>query len=123
MAWLAFLVVAIVSVVVILAILRSGRMREKYAALWLIVSVGIVVVTIWPGLLAIIASRLGVVLPSNLLFFASLLLLFGVTLHLSLEVSKLEDETRTLSEEVALLDERLRHLEPGAPDHRGTGAD
>lgn len=111
MAWLAFLVVAIVSVVVILAILRSGRMREKYAALWLMVSLTIVVVTVWPGLLAWLAGVLGVQLPSNLLFFLAILMLLGVTLHLSLEVSKLEDETRTLSEEVTLLDERLRRLE------------
>lgn len=111
MAWVAFLVVALVSVVVILAVLRSGRMREKYAALWLIVSLAIVVVTVWPGLLSWVASVLGVQLPSNLLFFVAILMLLGVTLHLSLEVSKLEDETRTLSEEVAMLDERLRRLE------------
>ncbi len=115
MAWVAFLVVALASVVVVLAILRSGRMREKYAALWLIVSLAIVVVTVWPGLLAWLAGVLGVALPSNLLFFLAILMLLGVTLHLSLEVSKLEDESRTLSEEVALLDERLRRLEPGAP--------
>lgn len=111
MAWLAFLVVAIVSVVVILAILRSGRMREKYAALWLVVSLAIVVVTVWPGLLAWLAAFLGVQLPSNLLFFLSILMLLGIAMHLSLEVSKLEDETRTLAEEVALLSERITQLE------------
>lgn len=115
MAWLAFLVVAIVSVVVILAILRSGRMREKYAALWLVVSLAIVVVTVWPGLLAWLAGVLGVQLPSNLLFFLAILMLLGVALHLSLEVSELEDETRTLSEEIGLLDERVRRLENPVP--------
>lgn len=118
MAWLAFLVVALASVVIVLAILRSGRMREKYAALWLIVSLAIVVITIWPGLLGAVASLLGVELPSNLLFFLAILMLLGVTLHLSLEVSKLEDEARTLSEEVALLDERVRRVEQSQrPDH------
>jgi hypothetical protein len=41
------------------------------------------------------------------LFFLTLLLLLGVALHLSLEVSKLEDESRSLAEEVALLHARL----------------
>lgn len=116
MSGIAFLVVALVVVATIFMILRSGRMREKYAALWLIVSAAIVVVTLWPGLLEIIAAWLGVILPSNLLFFASILLLFGVTLHLSLEVSKLEDETRTLSEEVALLNERLDRVTRQEPE-------
>ena len=116
MGWLAFLLVALISMVSVLVVVRSGRLREKYAALWLIVGLAIVVVTIWPGLLAMVASLLGVVLPSNLLFFLAILLLFGVSLHLSLEVSKLEDETRTLSEEVALLDGRVRRLTRGAQD-------
>lgn len=119
MAWLAFLVVTLVAVVAVLLVVRSGKLREKYAALWLIVGLAIVVVTIWPGLLALLASAMGVVLPSNLLFFLAILLLLGVSLHLSLEVSRLEDETRTLSEEVALLDERVHRLEKPSDDDRG----
>lgn len=114
MAWVAFLTVALVAVALVLGILRSGRIREKYAALWLIVGLAIVVVSIWPGLLTLLAGWLGVQVASNLLFFLAILMLLGVALHLSLEVSKLEDETRTLSEEVALLDERTRRLERGA---------
>lgn len=111
MAWVAFLVVALVAVAVVLAILRSGRIREKYAALWLIVGLAILVVTMWPGLLTLLAGWLGVQVPSNLLFFLAILMLLGVTLHLSLEVSKLEEETRILSEEVALLDARVSRME------------
>ncbi len=121
MTWVPFLVVAAVSVFVVLAILRSGRIREKYAALWLIVGLAIVIITIWPGLLAGLAALVGVQLPSNLLFFIAILMLLGIALHLSLEVSKLEEETRMLSEEAALLDERLRRLErrlPGREDPR-----
>lgn len=116
MSGLAFLIVALVVVAVIFMILRSGRMREKYAALWLVVSIAIVVITIWPGLLSIISLWLGVTLPSNLLFFLSILMLLGVCLHLSLEVSKLEEETRTLSEEIALLNERVDRLTEPSKD-------
>lgn len=116
MSGVAFLIVALVVVAAIFMILRSGRMREKYAALWLIVSITIVIITIWPGLLSIISLWLGVTLPSNLLFFLSILMLLGVCLHLSLEVSKLEEETRTLSEEIALLNERVDRLTEPSKD-------
>lgn len=111
MAWVAFLVVALVAVVAVLAILRSGRIREKYAALWLIIGLAILVVTLWPGLLTLLSQWLGVQVPSNLLFFLAILMLLGVTLHLSLEVSELEEETRILSEEVALLEVRVSRME------------
>ena len=108
---LVFLAVAVVVGIVLFRLLRAGRIREKYSALWIIVGAGVVVLAVWPGLLNFLAEAIGVALPVNLLFFLAILMLLGVTLHLSLEVSKLEDETRTLSEEVTLLDERLRRLE------------
>lgn len=107
MAWVAFLGVALVVIIVMLTTLRAGHIREKYAALWLVVSIAIVVVTVWPGLLAAISAWIGVQVPSNLLFFTAILLLLGVCFHLSLEASRLEDATRVLSEEVALLRERV----------------
>lgn len=120
MGWVWFLAVAAAFVIVVLVTLRAGRMREKYAALWLIVGFAILIVTLWPGLLTWLATLLGVQLPSNLLFFLAILLLLGVSLHLSWEASELEEETRVLSEEVALLDERLRRLEqPASPPEDG----
>ena len=98
-----FLAVALVASTLLFRILRSGQLREKYSALWLILGSAIVVLGVWPDLLGWAARLLGVQLPSNLLFFLAILLLLGVALHLSLAVSKLEEEARTLAEEVAIL--------------------
>lgn len=98
-----FVTVAITTLALLFGILRSGRMREKYAALWILIGVTPIVLALWPGLLVSTAQLLGVQVPSNLLFFLSLLLLLAVALHLSLEVSMLEDESRVLAEEVAIL--------------------
>lgn len=108
-----FLTVAAVVVVVLFVILRSGKIREKYVALWGIIGLATVVLALWPGLLGTLSRFLGFQLPVNLLFFVAILLLLGVCLHLSYEASKLEDETRTLAEEVTLLSERLERLERG----------
>lgn len=98
-----FLVIAILLLVMVLTLLRSRKLREKYAALWIVVSVVIVVLALFPDLLQVLASAVGVAVPSNLLFALAILLLLGVALHLSLEVSRHDDETRALSEEVAIL--------------------
>ena len=84
-------------------LLRRGILRERFAVLWLIVSGLLVVVALFPQLLRSAADALGFALPSNLLFFASILFLLLVAVQLSFEVSRLEARTRRLAEDVALL--------------------
>ncbi len=84
-------------------LLRRHQLREKYAILWLLVSVSVLVIAVFPGVLANAARLTGVQTPSNLLFFIAALVLLVVCVQLSWEVSRLEDETRALAEEVAIL--------------------
>jgi len=88
---------------IIFSMLLRRKLREKYAVLWLLIGVLILVLAIFPGLLAAAAQLLGVELPANLLFILALALLIGVTLHQSWELSTTEEETRRLAEEVAIL--------------------
>jgi hypothetical protein len=107
-------VVAIIGSVLILAgifeLLRRRQLSEKYAALWLVVGVLLLVLTIFPGLLAEVTHALGFGLPSNLLFFVGIVFLVGVCLHLSWELSRLEGETRKLAEDLAIMRLELREL-------------
>lgn len=96
------LALAIFVVVLVLKLLRQRELREKYAALWIAVGLATVVLSIFPDLLESISGMLGFVVPANLLFLLALLLLLAVSLHQSLEISRLEDETRVLSEEAAI---------------------
>ncbi|CCQ45564.1 putative uncharacterized protein [Pseudarthrobacter siccitolerans] len=102
------LALAIVGLVV--EMLRRKKLREKYAALWLIVGVLTLVLAAFPRMLNVVAEFVGVQLPSNLLFAMSILMLLGVCLHLSWEISVVEDETRTLAEEVAILRVQVEDL-------------
>lgn len=110
MSNLAALLLALAIVGLVLEMLRRKKFREKYATLWLVVGALTVVLAAFPQLLNIAAELLGVQLPSNLLFILSILLLLGVCLHLSWELSVLEDETRTLAEEVAILRAQIEEV-------------
>lgn len=100
---LAAFLLALAIVGLVVEMLRRKKLREKYAVLWLIVGVATLVLAAFPRLLNVVAEVVGVQLPSNLLFAMSILMLLGVSLHLSWEISVVEDETRTLAEEVAIL--------------------
>lgn len=102
----AYIVAIIGSVLILLGImelLRRRQLSEKYAVLWLVVGVLLLVLTIFPGLLGTLSAAAGVEVPSNLLFFTAIVFLIGVALHLSWELSRLEDETRKLAEDLAIL--------------------
>ena len=110
MAVFAAFVLALLIVVVVFEMLRRKVLREKYAALWLVVGLATLVLAAFPQLLANIARVLGVQVPSNLLFALAILLALGVCLHLSWEISVVEDETRILAEEAAILRADLERL-------------
>lgn len=95
--------VAVLTVGLVIGLVRQRKLREKYAVLWLFLGILTIVLTGFPQILVWTSQQFGVVVPANLIFSMALVLLVGVTLHLSWELSTVEDETRTLAEEAAIL--------------------
>ena len=107
--WFALVLVVIV-LATILQLLRTRRLREKYATAWLTVAAVVIVLAIFPGLLSRLASLVGVATPVNLLFALGGVVLLVVAIQFSVEISALEAETRTLAEDLALVGFDLRTL-------------
>lgn len=99
----AGIALAVVVLTIIVVLLLRRRLREKYATLWIIIGLVILVLAVFPGLLLGLSRALGVEVPSNLIFALALVLLIGVALHLSWELSQAEDEVRRVAEDVAIL--------------------
>ena len=94
------------SVIVLVALfemMRRRRLREKHAVLWMAVAFALVLIALVPGLLEWLAQIAHVDVPANLLFFGASVVLMLVSMQHSYEIGRLEEETRTLAEEVALL--------------------
>lgn len=107
---------AVVTLGFMLELLRRRRLREKYAALWIVVAVAVIAAVAFPGLLDKAAALVGVTVPINLVFFVSMLLLLVICVQLSSEVSTLERKTQTLAEEIALMRHRVERIEREAGD-------
>ena len=106
--------IALITIVITAWVLRLvGRrqLRSKYALLWLLVTLPLVPLSVFPALVNRAAGELGVGYQPALVFSLSLLLLLGISIYFSWELSRLEARTRILGEEVALLRARLEELE------------
>jgi hypothetical protein len=94
--------------VLVVELMRRRQLREKYAVLWIGVALLALPLAFLPRLPDQIAGLLGVVSGVSLVLFGSVVFLLLLAIHLSWELSRLEEETRVLAEEVALLRSEVR---------------
>jgi len=100
---------------IILELIRGRRLKERYALLWLVTGVALLVLALWRGGLNTIAGWLGVgTYPPAILFAAAIMFVIAVLLHYSTVLSRLTDDNVLLAQEVALLRARIDVLEADA---------
>jgi hypothetical protein len=109
---------ALILLVVILELIRSRRLQERYAVLWLITAVTMLVLAIWRDGLAQIADLAGIAYPPSALFVIVSLFILAVLLHYSTVISRLSDQNKILAQRLALLE---RDLEESASATNETG--
>jgi len=114
--------------VVFVELIRSRRLRERYALLWLLTGVVLLLLSAWRGGLNTIAGWVGVeTYPPAVLFAVALLFVLAVLLHYSTVLSKVTDQNVILAQRLALLEQELRErdgareaAEPEVPAVPGT---
>ena len=115
---IAATVASILLILVVLELIRSRRLRERYALLWLATGVVLLVLSAWRDALNTIASWVGVTgYPPAVLFAVGILFILLVLLHYSTVISKLADQNVILAQRLALLENRVvgGEHEPGGP--------
>ncbi len=96
-------VIALANVVVMTELVRRRILREKYALLYGSVGFGGLVLALGRTAFDRLARDLGVSYGPALLFLVAVMFLLFLCVSLSVEVSKLEERSEILAEEIALL--------------------
>ena len=111
---IAATVIAVVLLLVVFELIRSRRLRERYALLWLATGLVLVALSAWRGGLNTIARWVGVeTYPPAILFAVASLFILAVLLHYSTVISKLSDQNSILAQRVALLESRINESASG----------
>ena len=102
---IAATIASLLLVFVVFELIRSRRLRERYALLWLLTGVVLVFLSAWRSGLNTIAGWLGVRgYPPAVLFAVGLLFVILVLLHYSTVISRLSDQNVVLAQRLALLE-------------------
>jgi hypothetical protein len=101
-------IASVALLLIVLELIRSRRLRERYALLWLATGVVLLVLSAWRSGLNTIADWVGVTgYPPAVLFAVATLFILLVLLDYSTVISKLHDQNTVLAQRLALLEQRL----------------
>lgn len=103
--------VTVGALVFILRLVRRRQLRAKYAMLWVSVGLVLALLATFPFLANNAARWVGVDYQPAALLFAAVAFLFLLVVHFSWELSRMEDRSRIVAEELAMLRHRIEMLE------------
>jgi hypothetical protein len=112
-------ILAIAFMVMILDLIRRGRLQERYSVVWFVAGLGMLAGAAFPGLLSVFADVMGVRDTTIALFSIVLLLLLGLALNFSVIMSRQATQITRLAQERALEGAR----EQAAADRNGSDFD
>ncbi len=100
-------IASLLLLLIVFELIRSRRLRERYAILWLVTGVVLLVLSAWRDALNTIAGWVGVTTyPPAVLFAVATIFILAVLLHYSTVLSKLSDQNVVLAQRLALLEAR-----------------
>jgi len=100
-------IAALLMLAVIFELIRSRRLHERYAILWLVTGTIILVLAVCRAALGTLADWVGIAYPPSALFVLASFFILIVLLHYSTVISKLADQNRVLAQRLALLENKL----------------
>ncbi len=97
------IVASVATLVFIVELVRRRRLKEEYSWLWIGTGVGMVVLSVWYGLIERITHVIGAITVTTTLFLFGLLFLLVISVHVTTVISKLTQQVRRLAQEIAIL--------------------
>ena len=101
-------IAALLLLVVILELVRSRRLQERYALLWVVTAIVLLVFALWRDALNVLAAAVGIAYPPSALFLLAGVFFLVVLLHYSTVISELAERNLMLAQRIALLEQKLR---------------
>jgi hypothetical protein len=113
---IAAAIASLLLLLIVLELIRGRRLKERYALLWLVTGIVLLILSAWRGGLNTIAGWLGVeTYPPAILFAVATLFIIIVLLHYSTVLSQLDDQSTVLAQRLALLETELARLDARVP--------
>lgn len=97
--------------VFVVNLVRTRKLKEEYAILWLFTGIVLVLLPVVIDLLDAISFALGITYPPAFIGLVAAVCILFILFQFSTSISRFSERTKVLAQEVAILKERVRRLE------------
>lgn len=106
-----FIVVGILLILYIYHNVKKHTMSQDESMLWMLGSVVILILSIWPNIVVWLSGIVGIEYPPSLLFLITSVYMVLFLFRNSQQISVLKEKNKELIQNAALLEKRIRDLE------------
>ena len=92
---------------IVYILVHKRKLRIEYSLLWFAASFSVLFLSIFDKALELIMQLLGAEVKISVIYFIGLIYLVLLNLHFSVKISKIKEDLKTLSQEYALLHEKI----------------
>jgi len=102
----------VVILVLVINLVRTRRLKEEFALLWLLAALFLVLAPLGGvDLLDQLAYAVGIEYPPTLILAIAIVCLLGILFQFSVRLSKYSEQIKALTQELALVTRRVQELE------------
>lgn len=105
------IIILLVQIFFTIFLIKSKKITMKYASLWIIALMLLIILALFPNIIIIISELFGFEVPSNMVFLLGFFVLFNINFIISLSLSKQNEKIKFLIQEVSILKKRLENYE------------
>lgn len=116
---IGLIIILVILLLAILNMIRNEKISMRYAFLWIILTVVLLIAAIAPGFLDTLAGWLGFEVTSNMIFVVAIFLLLVISISLTRIVSEQSMSITLLIQEVSLLKKELKETQGSTEEKQG----
>jgi hypothetical protein len=102
--------IAILFMFFIFRLIAKGKLREEYSFIWIVCTALLLLFAIWRNGLDVIAKLMGIYYAPSLIFLGAIFAIVIFLVHLSVVNSRQHKQIKDLTQEMALLKEKMESL-------------
>lgn len=108
---ICLVVISMLSMLNIMKRVRRYKLQIEYSIFWIVFSVLLIIIAIFPKIMFWMSELLGIQSPANMVFLLVIFILFIKTFNLTMELSRLQYKMQELVQKIALDENNRRNEE------------
>lgn len=106
-----YILVAIIFIVFVYSKVKRKLLSEKESIFWMLGAIAVLILSVFPNILDVVAQKLNIYYPPSLLFFGGIIFTLALVFRITTYVSVTQEKVKELAERYAVLEKRIIEVE------------